>query len=262
MTLTTEKKTTVDFDAVGTDKLIIDGRYQRQLNEHRVGRMVEQWNPSLLGTLEVSERENGTYAVFDGQHRLSALKALGIKKAPCIVHRGMGAQQEAELFVKLQRDRRPPTPVERFKAQVFSGDSEAVKIADAITLAGFRVGTNIGDLRAIASVERVASRHGHDILLKTLVTIRDAWYGDEYALDGTIIGGLASVLDDYADRWDERHTNRLRTQAPIDIKRNAKSIGLGGNGIAQHAVAAQIRKAAGITGRRRKPKGNLQVVSA
>lgn len=254
MTSSTQTQPTTDFDALPVDKLVIDGRYQRQLNEHRVGKMVEGWNPSLLGTLEVSARANGTFAVFDGQHRLSALKALGQPKAPCIVHRGMGAQEEAELFVKLQRDRRPPTPVERFRAQVFAGDPDAIKIADAITLAGFRVGTNIGDLRAISSVERVASRHGHDVLLRTLVTIRDAWFGDEYALDGTIIGGLASVLDDYSDRWEERHTNRLRTQAPIDIKRNAKSIGLGGNGIAQHAVAAQIRKAAGLTGRRRKTK--------
>jgi len=254
---------TTEFDAIPVSKLVIDGRYQRQVNDHRVGKMVENWKPSLVGTLEVSKRPNGTYAVFDGQHRLSAIKALSLKKAPCIVHKGLTVQDEADLFVRLQRDRRTATPVERFKAQVFSGDKFATDISDIITRCGFKVGTNPGDLRAVTSAERVARGYGLEVLELTLGTIRDIWFGDDYALDAVIIGGLAMVLHDYSDRWEDRHANRLRLQAPIDIKRRAQAGGGNFGGSASTVVAAQIRKAAGLTGRRRKQKEpTLELVSA
>jgi ParB-like nuclease domain len=234
---------------VNIDTLVIDTRYQRHLNEHRIGKMVDEWNPGQQGVLEVSKRDNGTYAVFDGQHRLAALKAMGRKTAPCNVHEGLDAQGEASLFVRLQADRRSPTPVERFKAQVFSGDKDAIRIANIIAESGFRTGTNTGDLRAIVAIERVARKHGDDVLRQTLEAIRDIWYGDEYALDGLILSGFGQFLSDYGSKFTERHADRLRTTLPILIKRRAAAIGVGGNGQAAHAVALHIRKACGITGK-------------
>lgn len=249
---------TATYKRVPVERLIIDSRYQRPLNEHRIGRMIDDFRPAQLGTLEVSHRPGGQFAVFDGQHRLAALKALGKKTAPCLVHEGIDAQEEADLFVRLQRERRPATPVERFKAQLFSGDHEAAQIAGALTASGFKIGSGEHDVKAVSSVEKLASRHGIEIVRRTFETIRDAWFGDPGSLDGSVIGGLGEVIGDYSDRWDSKHVDRLRLQAPIDIKRRAqgKRANLGGS--AHIAVAAEIRKTAGLTGRPRRKAAEVE----
>lgn len=238
------------YRRVNLDRLVIDTRYQRPLHEHRIGKMVDEWNPAQQGVLEVSKRDDGSHAVFDGQHRLAALKALGRKTAPCLVHTGLSSQDEANLFVRLQRDRRPVSPVERFKAQLFSRDPRAKEIAKALTAAGYKVGNGDNDVKAVASVERIAAKHGLDVLAQTFEIIRDAWFGDRYSLDGSIIGGLAEVVTDYGYKWEPRHTDRLRLQAPVDIKRRAQGKNAANFGAsAALIVAREIRKSAGLAGR-------------
>jgi hypothetical protein len=249
------------FKAVSTSRLMIDPRYQRPLNEHRAGKIANEFSYSQLGALEVSQRKNRSIAVFDGQHRLTALKSLGIKSAPCLVHIGLSAQEEAELFVRLQRDRRPPTPVERFRAQLFSGDVAAKGIAAALLQSGYVVGTSSNDVKAVTMIERIYAKHGTDVLERVFAIIRDAWYEDPYSLDGSIIGGLGEVLADYGDRWRDANTALLRSQAPVDIKRKAQANRANLGGSAPLAVGAQIRKAAGLRGRPPRAR-NLELVGA
>jgi hypothetical protein len=258
----TTKQARPKFEIVSVDRMVIDTRYQRKLMEHRVGKIVDEFNPAQLGALEVSRRENGVCAVFDGQHRLAALKALGEDDAPCIVHVGLSAQQEAELFVRLQRDRRPPTPVERFRAQLFSGDKDAQMIADALLRSGYVVGNGANDVKAVASIEKIAAKHGVEILARVFNVIRDAWYEDPYSLDGSIIGGMGEVLADYSERWNESHTERLRKQAPVDIKRRAQAGRANLGGSAPMFVATELRKAAGLRGRPPQKRVKLQVVAS
>lgn len=245
---TAEKKP--KFDVVPVTRLVIDTRYQRKLMEHRVGKIVDEFNPAQLGVLEVSRRKNGSCAVFDGQHRLSALKALDEKHAPCLVHVGLTPQEEADLFVRLQRDRRPPTPVERFRAQLFSGDKQAQQIAAALTENGYAVGSGSNDVKAVTTIERITRKQGIEVLTRSFGVIRDAWFGDDYSLDGSIIGGVAECMADYGDRWTDEHTHRLRLSSPVDIKRRAQgkgAVNIGGS--APIHVALEIRKAAGLRGR-------------
>lgn len=244
--------------------IVTDERYQRELVPARVRRIVRNFDARQLGALEVSERDDGTIAIFDGQHRLEALKELGIETAPCFVHK-LTAEDEAGLFVRLQMDRKAPSPVERFRAQVFSGDEQAVAVEDIAIEAGFviwnreRAGQH-NAIRAINALERIYKREGAETLRATLTTVADLWAGDERSTDGYLLEGVAEFLRGYANRYGSEERDRLREVAPTVILRRALGSMQGGGSYARHAIAAELRKIAGVRGRPSSSRPRLTVV--
>ena len=71
--------------------------YQRVLRESNVKKIVSGFDPIGLQHLSISFRD-GEYYVFDGQHRLEALKRLGIEEVECIIHYGMSYEDEAKAW--------------------------------------------------------------------------------------------------------------------------------------------------------------------
>lgn len=237
---------------VDLDKCVTDGRYQRQLDERRVEKIVRNFDPKILGTLEVSERADGTFAVIDGQHRFAALKAKGRKQAPALVHKNLDAQQEADLFARLNMTRKPLSAVQRFKAQLFSGDERATDISRIVTDAGFRIiegGASIGDITAVAALERSYKAYGADTLATAMKNISDLWYGEESSVTANMISGFTQFLSMYGDRYDERHAEKLRRVPSQMIVRRAQEKVLGGSQYSTAtAVAEELRRVTGLRG--------------
>src|ERR1700733_1165898 len=67
--------------------------YQRPISESRVESLVENFDAGEARDIYVSEREDGTRWVLDGQHTLEALKRVGLKKRSCRVFRGLSVAQ-------------------------------------------------------------------------------------------------------------------------------------------------------------------------
>lgn len=253
---------------VGT--LTIDERYQRELNPARVLKIVAAYNPQQLSVLEVSSRGDDTYVVFDGQHRLEALREMGADSAPCLVHSGLTAKEEAELFARLQLDRRGLSALERFRAQVFAGDEQAIRVQDITTAAGFVIG-KAGDageyrcIRAVSALERIYRREGPDRLADTLDTVRSLWAGDKRSTDGYLLEGMAQFLQRYGNRVGSEQMDHLAATSPTAILRRALGSMQGGGSHARHAVEAELRKVAGVRGRPRKvarpAKAKLELVT-
>src|SRR3954452_18659822 len=101
------------YRRIATDEIVVDERYQRPVEDYRVQKIAEHFDETLFGVLEVSRR-NGTCAVFDGQHRLEAARRIGLGVVPCLVHEGLSPEDEAQLFVRLQRERKNINPNDRF----------------------------------------------------------------------------------------------------------------------------------------------------
>ena len=63
--------------------------YQRVLNNARVKRIADNFDPARVGVLLLSKRGPHSYAIVDGQHRLCAIRQIGVPDAVCIVVVGL-----------------------------------------------------------------------------------------------------------------------------------------------------------------------------
>lgn len=237
---------------VSIDKLVTDDRYQRPQDERRIGKIVREFDSKILGTIEVSERADGTFAIIDGQHRFEALKRLDRKTAPALVHKGLSATEEADLFARLNMTRKPLTACQRFKAQLFAGDQQTVEISEIVTKNGFRVlegGEGLGDISAVIALERAYKSHGAENLDATLKNLADLWFGEVAGTTANMISGFSIFLSLYGERYDEQHAERLRRMPSMTIVRRAQEKVHGGtNSGTATAVAEELRRITGLRG--------------
>jgi hypothetical protein len=246
------------YKRVPVESLYVDDRYQRPVDQRRISRMAKQFDERLVGTLEVSQRNGtGSYAVFDGQHRLEAAKLAQVGAVPCLVHKGLSPTEEADLFVTLQRQRKNITPLERFHARVFTGDETALMIEEIAEACGFEIATysralTHDTLRAIVAVERIYKRGN---LAETLTLLRELWAGDDKSTDGALLEGLSALEDGYGHRLTEEVKDRLREVAPAVILRRAMGPMRGGGPAMAALVASEMRKVARLSGRPRTHRG-------
>ncbi len=124
------------FLYIDKNKLSVDHEnYQRNLNDAKRKAIAAGWRWPACGTLSVVQRPDGSYWVFDGQHRLAAaLTRSDIDTLPCLVFRGIpgGLSGEAEAFLNQNKLRKSLTGIECFKAQLTSGDPIAQEMLQLV----------------------------------------------------------------------------------------------------------------------------------
>ena len=219
------------FELVPLDLLFVDAAYQRPLSSF-AKRVVEHYDPAMVGTMIVSER-NGRgkrrFAVIDGQTRLHGMRENGEVVAPCLVYEGLSKQQEAELFARFQIERRGMATYLRFRAALVSGNEEALGIAETVRNAGFKMagdGDNTG-IKSIAAVEWIYRRDPH-LLTVVLLVISEAWpmnNGDDIGdrARGEILKGIARFIrDQEAD--PARLAQRLSSVTPAQLRLRANAL--------------------------------------
>lgn len=245
---------------IPVDKLVVDGRYQRPVQSQRVERIVREFDAKLLGTLELSERKNGTFAIIDGQHRYEAVRLVGRKTVPALVHKGLTPKEEADLFARTNMGRKPLTPIQRFRAQVFAGDPDAVALANIITNNGFKVDYSetsqaLGVIRGIVTLENAYKQHGADHVNMMLDVVRDLWFGEGAATDNNLLRGMSEFLIAYGDRFEEKHRERLRRTPAMTIVRRAKEKTITDSRTAiAGLIADDLRRLSGLRGAPAAPK--------
>ncbi|MGH8867098.1 MAG: DUF6551 family protein [Actinomycetes bacterium] len=206
--------------------LFADQGYQRPLDEYRVAKMAETFDATLLGVLEVSDRGDGSYAVIDGGHRLALVRDVIGPDAHlvCNVHRGLSVAEEARLFYQVDVARRALTGWDRWWARRGAGEPAVLDIEKVVEARGLRVApsTKDGTLRATRACEHIVALGGLDLLDSTLTVALAAFGPVADAVDGTLIHGVALVLDEYAGEVDvTRLTEQLKTMPPRQVKARA-----------------------------------------
>lgn len=102
------------------------GAYQRPLSKLHIRNITQQFDQRLLGLPVVSIRHDGSAFVVDGQHRIAALAALGIKEVECQILRASDSQKEASLFVKVNTTKTRLNGVDKFFALIEAQDKSAL----------------------------------------------------------------------------------------------------------------------------------------
>jgi hypothetical protein len=143
------------YQKISKTQLNVDHDYQRDnVKNARVIRIASKWQWSRFGTISVALRPDGTFWVFDGQHRkLAADKRSDIDLLPCMVFTSTGPVAEAGWFLA-QTDRGNLTMLDRFKALVTQNDPTAIAARDMIAASGYKIAYSSGTktVRCISAI--------------------------------------------------------------------------------------------------------------
>lgn len=142
---------------VNKDQLNVDQTYQRPLNDGKRLRIASNFNWAAFGVLLCARRPDGSLWVMDGQHRLSAAKSRSdVEQVPCIVFEfGGNIMDEATDFLVANKDRKPLTGFDSFRAMIVAGDPISLQVQELVHASG-RI---IDDVNPAESVKCVKSMY-------------------------------------------------------------------------------------------------------
>lgn len=124
------------------NELFIDPSYQRAIldsGKANVRRMIEGFSWLLFGTVVVSKRSKGVYAIVDGQHRATAAALHGgIKKVPCLILKG-GPAAEARAFSAINSNVTRVHKLQSFRASIAAGDESARAFVALLAKVGVKI---------------------------------------------------------------------------------------------------------------------------
>ncbi len=219
--------------------LQVDPRYQRELSELKVRKIVKSFDPDAFGVIVVSTRNNGERYVVDGQHRIAAVHKMGWsdQRVPCVVYHGLSLEEEAKVFYLPQTTRLYMTPAQRFKARLVAGEETATAIKRIVESHGFSVNVHTGgtphpaEIDAIGALEHVYMA-SPDNLDRVLGIVVRSWGTDTYKVQAGVLLGLSRFIAKYKDMYDRaRLLEVLRKVTPLHLTGNARDIrkAIGGN---------------------------------
>lgn len=217
---------------IPVDQIHYDPEYQRPTNQKWITDH-QPFLPEQAGTIVVSVRGGRLWCV-DGRHRASLADFCGVKTIRAFVITGMTKQEEASLFVKLQRERRSLSAWDLYRAEVAAGEPQTNDMVVALHQSGFRIDQKTGGdphvITAIDSMRFVYRLGGAPLIGDTLRLVTDSmWLNLERSLSGPILKGLAIFLHSEQERptYDaERTVKQLRHCAPTFLLLKAQQIAI------------------------------------
>ena len=194
--------------------MFVDYTYQRVPLKSKINRIVKNFDPDLLGVITCSMRDDNSLAIIDGSHRYHALIEKGMKNANvnALVYFGLSVEDEAHIFALTNQEHTKPTPSQIFKAGIVSGDEISIGINSIVEKAGAMVDFTPGPnkIRAVATLRRVYTNGGANVLLKTLETLKKAYPNNKEMFRDQMISAIGCIYNRYGKKVNqERLTETL-----------------------------------------------------
>ena len=143
---------------IPVDKLKVDIRVQRELQDTHVDKLQKKFDPAAFGRISVSPREDGYYYVQDGQHRVALAKAVGLTEVPCIVQSLESLRDEGRAFIKINENSAKITGVYKYRIGVASEVVEYLRIKECVDYAGLRIGTGVNAINCVSCIYRAINQ--------------------------------------------------------------------------------------------------------
>jgi hypothetical protein len=214
--------------------LIVPVEYQSDHDPARVKWLVSNYRAREVGTIVVSRRPDGSLVIVDGQHRVLALRELGIEVVRAEIHDGLSIVEEANLFEDLNANRRRPTVFDLFRSRVAGERPDALQVAAIAAEYGytFRRGgalsRSANHIQAVGAVEAIFRQGGPQLLRGVLSITSGPWAGHSEGLEGQMLRGVAMFLrTDMGNPVDlPRLFHVLGRRPPIAILADARAIAI------------------------------------
>src|SRR5215831_17846817 len=238
--------------------LFVDLRYQRPPQEVFVEKMIQEFDETLVGMLDVSERKDGTHAILDGAQRYQAVQKF--KNAVyCAVYTGMSLSDEAMFFYRKNKNRRSVHPFYQFRALLVTGDKQAIDINRIVKSEGYKleVGArpdhHLTAIRAVEDAYRLHSLQRKESLSATLHVMRNAFFGRKDGKEGALIRGLATFFQPFDAREidDGWLIDKLAAQNPQTLMGRAEDSAQN----SRHSIAYHLARDVAEMYNRGRPSG-------
>ena len=222
-----------EFRRLPSDLLLSDTSYQRPVDEKRVRKIVEEFDPRLVNAVKVSNR-NGRFYVFDGAHTLAALKIVhGGNRfdVMCKVYSGLTFEEEAYLFARQTGESKEVGFSNRLNALLLSKDERALAFQRDTESVGLRLSTTgyskgVNTICAVAKARQLYDKVGPERYKEILQLVMDTWHGEVKSLTTHMIGGVAVFLATYGDEYNrERFIRKLSPMSYEKLHEDARRRG-------------------------------------
>lgn len=204
---------------VNAADLQVDPQVQGARHENRVQEMAMSWDSRAVNTITISQRDDDSLFVIDGQHRAAAALERKIpvqrdgktewKHEPVTrlwaqVHTGLTLAEEAQMYVLLNNTK-VPQAVDRIAVAAVGGDPVAERLVDIGAKYGWYLKRS-PRMHAAQALYKIARLDDDgDVLDRVFHIITEAWEHDTDATRSDIVDGLARLIQ----RWPAVDDNRL-----------------------------------------------------
>lgn len=196
------------YARLATALLRVHPEVQRDFDQKWADRLTNEWDPRGAGALSVIARPDGTYWVFDGQHRLAAMRALNIPLAWCQVFVLVEGTVEAAQVQLLLGNSRRWHPLATFKMRCKAGDHKATFITRVVEENGSRIDTGHEYYACVGALE-LAYDLGPAIVEKVVQTIERTWPSSNAGRKLLVVNALAFFHYSFPDANMDRLRDKL-----------------------------------------------------
>ena len=194
------------------DRIRVPGKLQREFDLRHAQKIIDDFRPELLDSIHVNRLLNGQYEVFNGQHRLFAVKHLGLSTVNCLVWDNLTEKEKAEIFQGLEKGKKRICATDMFNSEIVSEEPDALAIEEICNRYGVPIGSD-GEkhqnrgfyLRAVRVARLILRDFGYERLDQTMRIITGAWPGQSYAMYEPMVNGVSLFCEYFGkqENFDE-----------------------------------------------------------
>jgi hypothetical protein len=217
-----------EFLKIPKTELEVDPAYQRnRINQRRVDTLTRGWDWIACGCLVVALRDDNKWFVMDGQHRkLAADQRSDIRDLPCLVFETTSRREEALGFLAINQGRVGVGSLDRYRAQLLTGDKTAFAVESMLKSTGHRAG-DTASARTVSCIQCLYTLANEDLARFERLWPLLAKLHPDGPMTDLVIKGLWFV-----DKW---LGERSVTESPY----REKLLGIGGQGL-HHEIRREI----------------------
>ena len=174
--------------------------YCREPVEANLNRLRNNWQLEAVGTIYVSRRPGGSFALIEGRHRVMVAMEKGVTTLPARIYNELSYEQEAALY-NLFNVYSPHSAIDRLKGRLEAKVPKVLDMTKIIRKYGLdwnfdRKGSK-GHINAAATIENAYDTWGPKVLAEALSLLNDAWGLDTRAFRDDALAGAVQFVARY-----------------------------------------------------------------
>lgn len=174
--------------------------YCRMPVETNLNRLRANWQLEAVGTIYVSRRPGGSFALIEGRHRVMVAMEKGVTTLPARIYNELTYEQEAALY-NLFNVYSPHSALDRLQGRLEAKVPKVIEMTRMIRKVGLdwnfdRKGLK-GHINAAATIENAYDTWGPKVLAEALSLLHDAWGQDSRAYHDDAIAGAVQFIARY-----------------------------------------------------------------